>query len=442
MNTTTALADLDELILLCRDDKARLYIDEAVSCYRSGAFRSAIVAAWIAVCYDIIDKLRELALAGDKEAEAQVKGIEETQAANDIARALKFERGILDLARDKFALISHLEHIDLDRLQEDRNRCAHPSLISEDQGFNPSGELARLHIRSAVLHLLQHQPVQGKYAVERLLREVNSEYFPTNVSKALASLSHGPLKRPRESLVRNFVIVLAKRALSNSTEWKARMQAVAALGAVEKLHHSVFYATLQDKLPSLYRALPDEDLIFGAQLIARFGDAWELLPPDVQSKLEEYTFHLPSGHLSDIDDLLKCKPLAEKAKKRVGRATKKELQDVYWLFGELPLPIGDRIVDLYSDSKSFHEANEWSPMIISNASDFTPDQQRRILASIAKNDELTESCSASTVISKLRQTKRLPELEFERLLEENGLQTFMAAPPQPSIPQTADDIPF
>ena len=61
MNTNTALADLDELILLCRDDKARLYIVEAVTCYRSGAYRSAIVATWIAVCYDIIDKLRELA---------------------------------------------------------------------------------------------------------------------------------------------------------------------------------------------------------------------------------------------------------------------------------------------------------------------------------------------------------------------------------------------
>ena len=99
MNSTTALADLDELILLCRDEKARLYIEEAVSCYRSGAYRSAIVATWIAVCYDIIDKLRELALSGDKEAELQVKAIEETRAANNFARALQFERAILDLAR-------------------------------------------------------------------------------------------------------------------------------------------------------------------------------------------------------------------------------------------------------------------------------------------------------------------------------------------------------
>ena len=63
------LADLDELILRCRDERARSYIAEAVGCYRATAYRSAIVATWAAVCYDILDKLRELALAGDKGAE-------------------------------------------------------------------------------------------------------------------------------------------------------------------------------------------------------------------------------------------------------------------------------------------------------------------------------------------------------------------------------------
>jgi hypothetical protein len=137
MNSLTALADLDELVILCRDDKARLYIVEAVACYRSGAYRSGIVATWIAVCYDIIDKLRELALSGDKAAEQEIEKIEKARSSNDWLRMLKFERDILKLAKDQFELISHLEYIDLLRLQEDRNRCAHPSLVSQNQGFNP-----------------------------------------------------------------------------------------------------------------------------------------------------------------------------------------------------------------------------------------------------------------------------------------------------------------
>ena len=68
MNNKSHLFDLDELILLCRDEKARAYINEAVSCYRAGAFRASIVVTWISVCYDIIDKLKEISLSGDKEA--------------------------------------------------------------------------------------------------------------------------------------------------------------------------------------------------------------------------------------------------------------------------------------------------------------------------------------------------------------------------------------
>jgi hypothetical protein len=169
------LSDLDELVLRCRDEKAKSYIKESVSCYKSGAFRSAIVSTWIAVSFDIIDKLKDLSLAGDKEAEKQLEEFEKARKAGDIASSLKFERDILQIARDKLELISHIEFIDLERLQQDRNRCAHPSMTSDGEIFNPSAELARVHIRSAVEYLLQFPPAQGKYALESLVNEVGSE---------------------------------------------------------------------------------------------------------------------------------------------------------------------------------------------------------------------------------------------------------------------------
>src|ERR1700749_825075 len=100
MAATTNLSDLDELVLLCRDEKARLHIVEAVTCYRSGAYRSAIVATWIAVCYDIIDKLRELTLSGDANAQQHIERLEQARASNDIEQSLRFERGILNLAQE------------------------------------------------------------------------------------------------------------------------------------------------------------------------------------------------------------------------------------------------------------------------------------------------------------------------------------------------------
>ena len=65
--------DLDELILRCRDKLSRKFIQEAVSCYRAGAFRSCIVATWNAVVFDFLHKLRELELFGDPEAAKLLK---------------------------------------------------------------------------------------------------------------------------------------------------------------------------------------------------------------------------------------------------------------------------------------------------------------------------------------------------------------------------------
>jgi hypothetical protein len=134
---------------MCRNKKSKDYIKEAVSCYKSGAFRSAIVSTWIAVSFDIIDKLKELSLAGDKEAQKQLEEFENAIKTGNVVK-------------DKFELISHVEFFDLESLQQDRNRCAHPSMTADGEIYNPSAELARVHIRAAVEYLLQYPLAQGK----------------------------------------------------------------------------------------------------------------------------------------------------------------------------------------------------------------------------------------------------------------------------------------
>lgn len=66
------LNDLDELILSCEDPRSRHYIEEAVKCYKAGAYRSSVVACWIAVAFDLVDKIRELSASGDKEAQVEI----------------------------------------------------------------------------------------------------------------------------------------------------------------------------------------------------------------------------------------------------------------------------------------------------------------------------------------------------------------------------------
>ncbi len=115
------LTDLDELVLKCRDERARKYIDEAVRCYRGGAYRAAVVSTWIAVCFDTMDKLRELAAMGDKQAASEIKKLDDANIANNIAVSSKFEESIPELAIG-LGFVNHIEKIDLERLRQDRHR--------------------------------------------------------------------------------------------------------------------------------------------------------------------------------------------------------------------------------------------------------------------------------------------------------------------------------
>ena len=89
----------DELILCCRDERAKAYIGEAVACYRAGAYRAAIISTWIAVAFDIVDKVRELSFAGDRAAEELTERFDAITRDNDLTRALQFERDLLANAR-------------------------------------------------------------------------------------------------------------------------------------------------------------------------------------------------------------------------------------------------------------------------------------------------------------------------------------------------------
>lgn len=159
---TSGLTDLELLLLACRNDRSRGLAAEAVACYNTGAYRAAIVMTWIAVAYDLVDKLRELALTGDPNAAKRVEQFDEICRKHDLSGSLRFERELLELVRDQFELLSELEYQDLDRLFQDRHRCAHPSMISPAEEFRPTAEVARYHLRNAVTQAWPSHPPRAK----------------------------------------------------------------------------------------------------------------------------------------------------------------------------------------------------------------------------------------------------------------------------------------
>ncbi len=418
----SVLSDLDELVLKCRDQKAKSYIREAVACYKAGAFRSAIVSTWIAVSFDILDKLKELSLAGDKEAERQIESFDKARRIGDVANSLKFEREILVVCRDKLELISHVEFIDLNRLQEDRNRCAHPSMASDGEVFNPSAELARMHIRSAVEHLLQYPPAQGKYALDSLTSEVESEYFPTDVKKAVVAFESSPLNKARDSLIRNFTIVLLKKLINDAKDYKEIYRISTALNAIEVIHRELYRKILTEKLSSIVRSLAVEKLDRVIPLIRHVEDSWFYLEADIRQKIQTYVENLPKEEIENIDIFLSIQGLKSFAEKRLKKATRTELDEA--IFFVIPLQVSDRIIELYSESRNFDQANNFASTVIRYATDYSKEQIQKIISVCGDNDQIKHSFDVGSVINSIRKNKNANDDEIDGWLVEADLKRF------------------
>ncbi|PPD11553.1 hypothetical protein [Methylophilus sp.] len=419
---SSPLSDLDELVLKCRNQKAKDYIREAVACYKSGAFRSSIVSTWIAVSFDIIDKLKELSLSGDSEAEQQINDFDKARRIGDIVNSLKFEREILAVCRDKLELISPVEFIDLERLQQDRNRCAHPSMSSDGEMFNPPAELARLHIRSAVDHLLKHPPAQGKYALDTLLTEINSEYFPTDLNKALIAFDSSPLKRARESLVRNLIIILLKKLINDVKDYKEAGRISTALNAIGNMHRECFSRTLTEKLSSIVRILDATKLGQVTPLLTGVQDSWSYFEPDIKQKLETYVENIPKDKFDDIDYFISIEGLKRSAEKRIHSATREELKESFFIIATEQL--GNRIIEIFSDSSSFDQANGFAQTVIRYASDYNKDQIEKIIKAAGKNEQIKYSFEIGAVINALRKNKKVNDQEVDNWLHESNLERF------------------
>jgi hypothetical protein len=156
------LADLEELVLSVRDRNSREYIGEAVVDYQSRCYRSAISAAWVAITYDIISKIRELSVQGDAQARNFIERVDRAIALRvaDPVESKKqlqaIEGELLVIAHDTFEFLTDHDLRDMTRLRDDRHLCAHPAFAGEDYLFQPSPELVRTHLVHAIVDLLQH----------------------------------------------------------------------------------------------------------------------------------------------------------------------------------------------------------------------------------------------------------------------------------------------
>lgn len=292
-----SLVDIDELALRCRDEQARAYIREAVACYKANAFRSCIVATWNAIVFDFLHKLRELDLTGDKKAKQHLEKFNAIRLAGEkrLLDALAFERDILKLAAEDFELLTSLEIIDLSRIQADRNRCAHPSMQSAEEPYEPTAELARTHLRNAVTLMLEREPVQGKAAFDLICSDVKSVHFPTSHEEAKTFFKHGLLKRAKQSLVSSLIKGITVSNLNENLPLREQKRQLAAIGGILSLYRNYAEEALKKDFNSIVSKVPDNRYWALIRYVSTFPISWEILNQAMRVKINSYVRSLAAG---------------------------------------------------------------------------------------------------------------------------------------------------
>ncbi len=400
----SGFADLEKLRLDCRTDSARTYIGEAIKCYQSGAYRSAIVATWVAVVYDVVDKLEELSLSRDSNAEKKVDEYREIMDEKNLARALKFERNILQVAKNEFDLLSEIEVEDLERLHEDRHRCAHPAAMPSGKPYQPSAETARSHIRNAVDHLLSQEPLQGKEALEEIINKVTSEYFPTTEDEALERLKPGAITNARDSLVRNVVRVLLKGLLQDEREQEDWKRFVAALRAIRSVHPGTTEVTVRNKVPDIVESVDETETGRLIEFCRDISIGWEAIG-EYTARVEQYVHQVPIE--PSPDDPTVRRPLKRVHPDLLAAARVQGLQDVveermqeasYRAYSELAIEVDeldvDQLIQRFTESQSYMEAGELGGRVEEVVDDLQVEQLRELLDGIVKNDQIHNAAIA------------------------------------------------
>jgi hypothetical protein len=393
--------DLDELIVLCRDKSAKKFIQEAVDCYRAGAYRSCIVSTWNAVVFDFIHKLRQLEQVGNGEATQLLQDFANHSQNSEVRKLWEFESKIPDFALSKFELISPIEKADITRLFEDRSRCAHPSMASLDEPFEATAELARYHVRSAVTHLLQRPPVQGKAALDRIWQDIKSAYFPTDPNLAVKYFQKGHLARARRSLISSIVIGLTVSLLTEDLEDDERERLFSALNAVSIMYRREVGEILNEKLSSIIlNKVTDKDFWKVITYLHRVTPIENLSEP---CRLKSITFiesmdvtkHIDFHNEKILVNAAHIDFLIDSVKVKLGELP---IDKILNLKAKLPdkviVPLQDTLkerlevlVKAFIKSHGYHESRDYSNQLRSVFDFLTPIHKNDILVSFFNDDQ-------------------------------------------------------
>lgn len=362
------IAGLEELVLRCTDDNGRANIREAVKCYEGGAYRAAIITAYVAVCFDLIEKLRILSSLGDSEAKRLVTTLDNlhVQRTNSDPKALpgllEFERMLLEVFRDKFDFFGAHEFEDLSRLRQDRNRCAHPSFSHSSQPYSPNAELARFHIFNAITLVLSQHPRQGKAALDSLRAVILSQNFPNNPDGVFERLKGSELSNGRDNLITSLIDELAFGWPNATSPYHKSPAVVNVLIATVEIKRPIAIPRLTKAVDKLLLSPDVEAVRFGAVLALRVPEIGEVASNPSRAVLKQWLQNPET--LSRANAIRLASRISWLKETAITTAATLTATEVGKASGEVVDPVVARGISLFARASSWSEANTLAPKVV------------------------------------------------------------------------------
>lgn len=380
------MQEIDDLVAQVRDPLSRSHIREAVVAWRAGANRAAVTTCWVAVCVDVVAKLRELESHGDRAAKRYLEKLDNAARSPHIQTRQRLEQDLLEeLSREPFHLLTDRELIDFLRLKQDRNHCAHPTLHSDGEQYQPSDEQVRAHLTNVLRHLLIRAPVEGNTAVARFAEEIARPSFPRDRRKAADFVRTRYVENGRPTLLRQLVRQAVRALLSPEVDvtdhWSRALRALWDVRAET--------VTWQVK-DVLTRSDPDDDQL--VRLVTELGSEsrfWEAMPEHLLTRVDEL---LVAGLVSPATaaQLVCCEHLRPSLATFAERWSAADLAEAA---GSMPSPwLVDLALTRLETSDSYRTTLPLVRRVLCLLTEhFDVDDARRILTAIAENRNVSGS---------------------------------------------------
>lgn len=381
------MKSLDELYLSCRDEISKTYILEAIKCYKGGGYRSCIVATWVALVYDFIGKLHELSFHDDN-AKALYKKIEDFRIKNNINGILDFERKLLDIMKNDYELLSPVEYSDLNRLNEDRNLCAHPSLREETTPFQATPEIARYHLRNVIEYVLSKPPVQGKSALERIKQMLKSPYYPKNEEEIEVFLSDSPLGRAKDNLKIQFVNLLVSNIVSENSDIEIKKRCTKTLPVFISMNYELIKSKLFKKIAKIPVDIVDKQMYYYCVILLKVPELLEYTSESDIIRMKQYI--QSDAPIHSLKHFYRQDVFKVAIEERIEALDNKDL--VRFLVSEPINKFLEKLIHNFSDSNSFDAAAyRFSSYILPLSSHFSKAQISQIIQAIINNYQINHS---------------------------------------------------